>query len=341
MEIPILAYDIVNTPHMIFSMWMPLNENEFIVVQEEKATLKLWFDRSCWHNVTHAGGDIPNHVNVLVSKVFADVTLRHLPENMIEYIKLTAAEPQPPESLHQLEYRKLGQQVYQLTLTHLNRLISYTRSLKGQYWLREYPIDKEEGLYAVNLAFKARVLIDTEWFRWSSDIRQLVIGREGGCHDKDRFIKQDDWAEAKEFITSQHRTTLVWELLAGAEWLAGIGHRRSALTEAVTALEVAISEFASQPKSEEVFGILGERINVTSLKKWVEHMGLSGTIHYLFPVIFSEEKIPKEVLKRCQEAVQQRQNVIHSGQRDVQEDKLSEYLHAIRQICRLLEIYQM
>jgi hypothetical protein len=133
MDLPILAHNIVNTPAMIFSRWMPLDEDEFIVIQEENATLRLWFDRSCWHNVTHAGGDIPNHVNVLVDRVFADVTLRDLPEGLVDYIELTASEPHPPEGPFQQEYRELGQKVYFLTLTYLNRLINYARSMKGQY----------------------------------------------------------------------------------------------------------------------------------------------------------------------------------------------------------------
>jgi hypothetical protein len=229
-----------------------------------------------------------------------------------------------------------------LTLTYLNRLINYARSIKGQYWLQEYPLDKAEGLYAVNLDFKARALIDSEWVRWFPDVRQLVIGRVGGCQDRDRFIDKDSWPQVKQFVTSKRRTSLVWELLAGAEWLAGMGHRRSALTEAITALETAISEFSNQPKAEETFGpLISERMNVVSLESCIKRMGLSGTIHYLFPVIFTEEKMPTEVLSHCQEAMLQRQNVVHNAQRDVQEDKLSMYLEAIRKMCRLLEAYQM
>ena len=341
MDVPIPAHNIVNTPFMIFSRWMPLEEDEFIVIQEENATLRLWFDKSCWDRVSHGGGDISNHVNVLVSKVFADVTLRDLSDGLVNYIKLTASEPHPPEGPYQQEYRELGQKVYYLVLTYLNRLINYARSIKGQYWLQDYPLNKADGLNAVNQLFKARVQVDSEWVRWFSDVRQLVIGRVGGSQDQERFIDKDSWPQVKEFITSEQRTSLIWELLAGAERLAGIGHRRSALTEAITALEIAISEFSSQPNAEEAFGsLISERMNVTSLKKWIEHMGLSGTIHYLFPVIFSKEKMPTNILKECQEAIQQRENVIHNGQRDVQEDKLSMYLEAIRKICRLLEANQ-
>lgn len=340
-EIPILADEIVNTPDMVFTHWMPLDEDEFIVVREEDATLKLWFDRSCWNRVTHAGGDIPRHRNVLVNKIFADVTLHNIPNELIDYIKLTASSPHPPPGPYQQAYRKLGQRVYLLTLSYLNKLIDYVRTAKGQYWLRQYPMDKVEGTYAVNLAFGAKVRIGSEWFRWFPDVRQLVIGREGGCQDENRFIDKDSWLKAKEFIASSRRTSLVWELLAGAEWLAGVGHRRSALTEAVTALEVAIFDFARLSEGQETSSLpISERVNVSSLRNWIERMGLSGTINYLFPLIFSDEKMPTDLLRECQEAIQQRQNVVHNGQRDVQEEKLSSYLDSIRRLCSILEACQ-
>ena len=208
--------------------------------------------------------------------------------------------------------------------------------MKGQYWLRKYPLDKVEGTYAVHIALGAKVRVGSEWFRWFPDVRQLIISREGGCQDENRFIEQDSWLEAKEFVMSRRRTDLVWELLAGAEWLAGLGHRRSAITEAVTALEVAVFDFAR--RQEDVLdATISSRVNVSSLKNWIEHMGLSGTLNYLFPLIFSEEQIPSDVLGGCQEAIQQRQNVVHNGQRDVREDTLSLCLHSIRSACRLLK----
>ena len=341
LHIPLLAHPIVNTPAFIFSRWMPLNESDFIVVERDDATLKLWFDETCWHRGTPAGGAISNHINVLVNKVFVDVTLLGLSDELVDYIKVTASQPEPPRGPHKQAYRQLGQRVYRLAVSHVNRLIAYARSEKGQYWLQEYPVNKSEGVYAVNLEFNASVLIDSNWYRWFSDVRQLVIGREGECQETDRFIDQDSWRSAKQFVASEARPSLVWELIAGAEWLAGIGHRRSALTEAVTALEVAIANFSRSPNAEQAFGSLAsERMDIPSLKKSVDHLGLSCTIRYLFPRIFSADKVPTAVLRECQEAIDERQNVVHNGQRDVKEAKLSKYVTAIRTMCRLLESYQ-
>jgi hypothetical protein len=44
-------------------------------------------------------------------------------------------------------------------------------------------------------------------------------------------------------------------------------------------------------------------------------MGHSGTIRDLFPVIFPEDEMPGDLPKSCQEAVEERDNVVHDGQR--------------------------
>ena len=261
-----------------------------------------------------------------------------LPEELVDYIKRTASKPHPPEGIYQQEYRKLGKRVYLLALMNLNRLLNYVRSVKGQYWLQEYPIDKAEGLFGINIQFNTQALIDSKWYRWFSDIKQLVNLPGSLSNENARFIEQDIWPEVIEFVTSKRRSALVWALLAGSEWLAGIGHRRSALTEAVTALEVAISDFAKRSDIKEIFEpMVTERMNVASLKKWTGRMGLSGTVNYLFPLIIAEDKLPTDILRDCQEAINMRQNVVHNGQRDVSEHKLLTYIDSIRRFCLILE----
>jgi hypothetical protein len=59
----------------------------------------------------------------------------------------------------------------------------------------------------------------------------------------------------KEYVRSLKRPPLVRQLLAGAEALVEQGHGRAALTEAVTALEVAIHEFAKSQESKRLLAI--------------------------------------------------------------------------------------
>lgn len=78
-------------------------------------------------------------------------------------------------------------------------------------------------------------------------------------------------------------------------------------------------------------------MGIRSLAKQVEHIGLTGTINYLFPVIFTEEQVSTELLQGCREAIEQRGNVVHGGQREVNDERLLYFLASIRKICVLLE----
>ena len=150
----------------------------------------------------------------------------------------------------------------------------------------------------------------------------------------------EDWNEAREFVLKGRRTRLVDELLVGAEELASEGYRRGALTEAVTALEVAIHEFARHPATQAFGAKLGQRMDVPKLSKQVEHLGLSGTVRYLLPAILKNDQVDTEVLRECSRAVEMRQNVVHNGQRDVEEAKLQSAIAGIRRLCFALERLQ-
>lgn len=129
---------------------------------------------------------------------------------------------------------------------------------------------------------------------------------------EERFVTQDEWDEIRNFVCGVSSTPLARTLLAGAEALAVNGHTRSALTEAVTALEVALYDFARHPNAERAFApLLAQRINVASLKNQIKHMGLTASINYLLPTILPESDLPHDVITGCQMAIAQRQNVVH------------------------------
>lgn len=125
------------------------------------------------------------------------------------------------------------------------------------------------------------------------------------------------------------------ELLSGAEQLAGNGYARSALTEAVTALEVAISDFARSPQHNQKLAlIVGPRLGVTRLQKQIEHIGLSGTVSYLLPLLLPDSVLSVKVLEGCRNAIDTRQNVVHNGQREVHD--LIEHIASIKACCKAL-----
>ncbi len=87
-------------------------------------------------------------------------------------------------------------------------------------------------------------------------------------------------------------------------------------------------------------------MNTPTLYKQIDHMGLFGTIHYLFPVIFTEEQMPTELLKTCQKALEMRQTIIHGksgGSRrpeNIDKQDVTRYLAAIRRVCTILEGFE-
>lgn len=106
------------------------------------------------------------------------------------------------------------------------------------------------------------------------------------------------------------------------------------MTEAVTALEVALYVFASEPSIDQALGpILAQRMDLGSMGEQVAHMGLTGSVRYLLPVVFPEWELPQNILEGCRTAIQQRQNIVHNGQRTVSEDVLRRSLASIRSMC--------
>jgi hypothetical protein len=81
-------------------------------------------------------------------------------------------------------------------------------------------------------------------------------------------------------------------------------------------------------------------MNVHSLRQQVERLGLTCTVQYLLPMLFTEEKVPTEVLRGCQTAVGVRQTVVHKGQRDVDPARTRHYLESIRTLCGILKAYE-
>jgi hypothetical protein len=339
MTIPVQAQRIVSVARLLFGRWLPTKEEDFIVVDDGELSLKLWWEMSCTHWAEKDASELPGCLNVPVHLVKADVLAKGVPDELAEYLVQSGNKGAfLPDSPLKQQSVALGKRVHGLALTYFNRLVAYVRTHLGQYWLEEYPIDSDR-IASDFAGFNAMLKVDaSDWCRFRpTDEHRMTIT----MMDESRYIREPDWPRAKEFVKSLQRTSLVLELLSNAELFAGTDHRRAALVEAVTGLEVAISDFAKRPKAQEAFGpLLAERLDTPSLKAQVNHLGLSGSIRYLLPVIFPQQKLPTDLLRGCQRAVEERVNVVHYGQRDVPKDKLATYLDSIRKVCSILGKYE-
>jgi len=236
LEIPIPTEPLVGAPALTFARWLPIGDNQAINVEWDSIALKLWFDiTATWWASQRKEEDLPHMVNVLAHRVFADAVVCDVPDDLLQYMAQRdfTRSPTPEEQPLQQRYDEIAERLLVLVLQTLNRLLSYVRSRKGQYWLSEYPIDSGRmSSYYVHFKAQARSG-NGPWFRFgpsSIDPRHIELVPE------ERYVRRDEWDEIRTFVRGVARTPLARTLLAGAEALAASGQSRSALTEAVTAL---------------------------------------------------------------------------------------------------------
>ncbi|HEX2876460.1 MAG TPA: hypothetical protein VHP33_34640 [Polyangiaceae bacterium] len=303
---------------------------------EGNFTARLYFKiESTWWASRPTVEEIPKHYNVLAHRLWIDVAANDVPPDVAEYIcaRSYSDDAEKPAEL-EAQLKEMGYAVLAIALRTYNRLIDYARSKKGQYRLTQYPLERRNQGGLLN-RFEAKVRKpNSEWRHFRPSLGEM----RGVIEHENLFIRQDEWSEVKAWAAQRIRPPLVGSLLAGAEQLAGDGHTRAALTEAVTALEVALYDFAREPILERVAkGYSPERFGLDSLKAHVGHLGLTGSIGYLLPLLFSENELPTPLLERVRKAVAARQNVVHAGQRAVADNALRDFLGGIRRLCTLLQ----
>jgi hypothetical protein len=336
MTIPLVSAPIVSVPGLCFSRWLPTKDDDPITVQDSDWQLALWWDVSC--TISPPGVEDPaefaGHVNVPTSEIKAEIIVHCVGKDLWTFLVESGKKGKfLPEGPLRERAEKLGKKIHEVVLGRVNRLVSYARTYKGQYWLEEYPI--RPGMMQSDFTgFGAQLKTpEGQWcnFRPTDTIHTTAL-----MIDEARYISKADWSEVKAFVQSTSKPSLVLHLLTTAEAFAGAGHNRAALIEAVTALEIAINEFAKRPTSGILCDAVMTRGDIPSLPRQVEKLGLRGTIRYLLPVILSPQAIASSVFKNCQEAVDERNSVVHHGQRNVTGSKLDGYLRHIRQMCAIL-----
>jgi hypothetical protein len=337
MLIPIPTGPGIGAPALTFSQCLPLGEDQGIKVENENLSLRLWFDISSTYWASQPTvEELPRMVNVLAHHINAEITVRDVKNELLAYMQNRDRTRQPTTEELPLQdaYDELAARSLTFTLRTLNRLIGYARSIKGQHWLREFEIGATSAPFLCH-EFKATAQSDGKPFPLAPSNKHVI---QINLPSKACYITAGEWDDIRAFVRSTNRVPLAPMLLSDAEALAAMGHRRSALVQGVTALEVSVNEFARQPDADRAFGPkFANRLGTPSLSKQVEHMGLSGSVNYLLPLLFSEADLPQAVVEHCRKAVALRNNIVHNGQRDVAEDLLAQSLRAIRSMCEVLE----
>lgn len=339
--------DKTSSQSIVFSQWIPDNKSDVLIKQYEGVTIRLYFDIKCVSmlgDVTKEG--IKSSNTNYVSKLYAVANLNEINSELTSFIfnerdsasgKHHGIVPGNERYEHlNYEYKCLGEVVIKAVNDACNRLIEYARNNKGQYWLTALNKDNE-NLLNRNNSWRAEASInDGDKFRWvppGTNVIQFeaMVPRESS-------IKESEWNDVKLNLGSPSRTPLVFELMSNARYLLSEGHRRSAVLEVVSALEVATNDFFKSPNVTALnTPEYASRIDFANLGNQSSHLGFSGSIRYLVPLLFSRDYISDTILGKCYQAIEVRNNVVHTGQRNVGKELAREIVNACVVCCKVLD----
>ena len=328
LRVPIAAEPIVCVAGLQFRGWLP-GPSELIEVEDGQAKITISVANS--HLRDDASGNEPVHeLDIRLRATVSADDVRTLSDASAADARQSSSEPLSKA------LDALSDWVYRLVVRSVNTLINYARFAKGQYWLETYPASCANPSACLNKWMaEFRAGQDGEWLAWP---RSSVIHLTGVWHaGSSRPLSRADWTQAAMYVRGDVEVPFPMVLLAEAERLASRGESRTALTEAVAALEAALTLFVQTPAAEELFrGSLAGRIPAKRLARAVGHLGFRATLAFLLPVLIDESRLPTEVVLACLEAVDARGSVVHQSQRSVPFEKLRLYLVNVRRMAELL-----
>lgn len=317
-----------------FASWLPESKEKAVKVEKDNLVCEIWFDKSVIQPTVTQMSDTKYWTPMEAQFASGFVTVTGISEPLKRYIESSREQREIHEVLED-EHQQLATNVVHLIIDTYNRIVQYVRNYLGQYWVTETAL--RSSAYEQCLRLKCRVPID-------GDLWLLFAPRRGNSMlitvvlDTSRHINEKNWAELCSFVEQNKKSPRYKELFTGAEEIKSYGHNRAALLEAIAALESALQRFAQSPNAEKLYGHkLKSRMESASLTKQVQHMGFSGSIGFLLPVILDEALLPTAIVEGCRIAIEVRNNVVHNGQRDIKPDVLNKSLSSIRGYCAALE----
>ncbi|MCP4367149.1 MAG: hypothetical protein GY797_03390 [Deltaproteobacteria bacterium] len=334
---------------IVFSQWIPDNESDILIKQYEGVTVSISFDIKCVSSLGDVTKEEISCSNTnYISKLYAVADLGKIDNELTSFIfdERDSATGKhhgilPEDKRYEYfnnEYKCLGETVIKAVNDTCNRLIEYARNNKRQYWLTALNKDNN-NLLNRNNSWRAKASInDGDKFRWVPPGTNVILFES--MIPFESSIKKSEWNDVKLYLGSTCRSPLVFELISNARYLLGEGHRRSAVLEIVSALEVATTTFFKSPNvtvlnTQEY----ASRIDLNNLGNQSSHLGFSGSIRYLVPLLFSRDYISDATLEKCYQAIDVRNNVVHKGQRSVGKELAREIINACDVCCTALDQY--
>jgi hypothetical protein len=288
---------------LLFNRWLPLGSASAITVMSNGYEVQIWLDLDCVESRGQALTEESvrqevSPVNTVVAEVVASVD-----DALAQFIFANHDWPSRDAILtstdsnvrgYASQYQQLGKDVLEVVVTTVSLLSSWVYAEKNHYWLRRHPFSIN-SMMSENVAFRSRVSCHgrapVRWCPPNDDRITLCNPYEGD------FITRDDWDSIAVRLGRNQRPGAVKEFLSNANAMLDQGHTRSAVVEAVIALELALNRFAESPdrtmfRDDRVFATDNLALNV-------KHLGFSTSVKHLLPLILPESFLGAPLLERC------------------------------------------
>ncbi len=331
MQMLIVTLSVELDTQIIFHKWIP-EDAQSIKFSENEVDVQFSFGiESVASSLARDRDAIGRLVNVGSYKVFVQAN-SNVSDTLAEYIKGDQKMPHPPEI--GAEYETVARKIYGSVVSRLNRLIEYAYAVKGQYWLRplKFDVANHSSFFQQTGANAFIGLNGPHRFRPNN-----MVFLAGEVQNVASFISEAEWPEVSKYVCEDSRPPIVNSLLSKSRELASEKHNRTALIEAVCALELRLYEFGQRYPHKALPPDLVNRVESNSVQGLIDAAGLRGSFALVIPLLVDDSTLPDETLALCRQAIEMRNNVVHHGQRNVDSLKLKKFQKAIEECCATLQ----
>jgi len=326
---------------LVFRQFLPETPDDTATFEAEGLRAKLYFDRACVENMGEPVTDdlVRRWLNVSVASVIVDISVPDLAGDLELFVRSNADWPRrgvdiltvSDEHNRQLalEYQRLGHRVLGVVLHLTNRLASWAYAECGQYWVETRPLNVEQVMMSRNNEFRAHITFpDGSSFRWCPPSYHHVDLHVGPSEP----ITPERWKAAIQFLAANGRPSLIGELLSNVEALLASGRGRSAVLEAVCALEVAVGQYAERPDPDALLRAVGAK--GISFTADLEHLGFSRFVKYVLPLVMTPSAMTSDELRNAADAVECRNRLAHGKglQRSISSATARKHVRSLRKV---------
>lgn len=293
---------------ILFDRWLPKGQEDAFRLDtgDANATLTMWFERFGFVREGRLYFDIRQKLSgheELISvqpnpsgPLFGLLQIHNVPEEALAAMR--------EHRTNDPAYMELGKSVLDL-LRPVSRLLDVLRTSFGQFWL---PLLKSWDSRDWSLAGYFDQCFSLKWSEDPSADLQSWNAFEpddwrvvGGRSIYRTALTQEDWSLAKEVLSGTYTPSPAAQVLARARVLLDEGEDRYALLEAVTALELAVTELLNKWSSDR------------RAKRHAEQVTKLALAARLIAVTAAMDGIPRKELELALEAIDLRNRVAHGA----------------------------